>query len=194
MVKPMASTSRRPGIIRGITPQAVGAAPAVPREATGNAPLQWPPPSMSAIRACPLTTTSPTTRQLKWLPVQNSHQRTMHSERTPGTLSLLPLVPRPREHATDKDAGMMENRGLQPLVDIFDDIAPFYPDTDEPGVAHGQVSEEDADGDEWSATTIPTTSNTGPCAPSGEPPTLTAQQRARLHQLLGQRDDRGRAL
>ena len=38
------------------------------------------------------------------------------------------------EHATDKDAGMMEPRGLHPLVDSFDDIAPFYPDTVEPGV------------------------------------------------------------
>ena len=89
----------------------------------------------------------------------------------------------------------MESRGLHPLVDIFDDIAPFYPDTDEPGVAHGQVSEEDADGDAAPNGAHNDTNdiNTGPCTPPGEPPTLTAQQHARLHQLLGQRDDRGRA-
>ena len=92
-------------------------------------------------------------------------------------------VPSPteREHVIavcDHLPGHSDVAQMLKEVDIFDDVALFCPDICEPGEEGAHIDTGDT--------------NTGSLTPPGEPPALTAQQRARLHQLLLQRDDQGR--
>ena len=108
MAKALLPTSYSPGhhpSSRG------GSSRYIERDDRGRSPLQWPPPSMAAIRPSPLIITSPIIRsELKWL----------YKKKSPlGTAGA--AAP---EYATDKDAGMIENRDLNVLVDIFDNIDP----------------------------------------------------------------------
>ena len=104
------------------------------------------------------------------------------------------------EEKVDVDGETARNRGLHPVVDIFDDEedpnlfdaaeacengAVEVPGSPEAGECPLAEEEEEEEDDEENAARAPP-------LPAGPPPRLNPQQRARLHELLQQRDAEGR--